>query len=424
MKPKREKDKLIILIIFSSLLLFVISNSYAQKVYLDITSPGLSKFPIAIQQFSGEPEMSDIVKEDLDFTGLFRVLDDGTHKEKNDQPFNRANWQGTGIDVVVKGNIIKKGKDLTANISIYDVTEGKEILKKEYSAPAELYRQVAHAIANDIYKIITGQQGIFRTKISYVAEKNNRKELFLMDWDGHRNHEIGIYGEAMLAPKWSSDGSRLIYSKLKNRQWGIYLLHFETTRETKILSQKGLNLAGNFLPNNKEFVFVSTKDGNSDIYLGDIFTLRTKKIISSPWIDVSPTVSPRGDKLLFVSNRAGSPQLYLADINGLNIKKITYEGSYNTSPVWSPKGDKIAFVGMVSGKHQIFVMNSDGSEINQLTSLGNNEEPSFSPDGRYIAFVSDREGNKSIYIMRIDGSEQKRITPRGIKAYGPAWSPL
>lgn len=425
MKLIRKKHKLIITaFIFSSFLFFASITSFAEKVYLDITSPALFKFPIAIQQFSGGPEISDIIKDDLDFTGLFKVIDDKTHIEKNDQPFNRINWKSIGVEVVVKGNIIKKERDLTANISMYDVTEGKEILKKEYIAPTELYRQVAHSIANDIYKIITGQQGIFRTKISYIIDKNNKKELSLMDWDGYRKHEIGIHGEAMLAPKWSSDGSRLIYSKLKNRQWGIFLLDLKSMRETKILSQKGLNITGNFLPNNREFVFISTKDGNSEIYLGDIFTFNTKKIISSPWIDMSPTVSPNGEKLLFVSNRDGSPQLYISDINGLNIKKITYEGSYNTSPTWSPKGDKIAFVGLVGGKNQIFIMNTDGSEIKQITSLGNNEEPSFSPDGKYIAFVSDREGKKGIYIMRADGSGQKRLTPVSIKAYGPAWSPL
>ncbi|MCX7913438.1 MAG: Tol-Pal system beta propeller repeat protein TolB [Thermodesulfovibrionales bacterium] len=402
----------------------ICSSAFAQKVYLDITSPGLFKFPIAIQQFSGEPTISEIVKEDLDYTGLFKIIDEKVHIEKNDQSFNKSNWKILGVEIVVKGFIVKRDKELVANVSVYDVLEGKEVLRKEYISTSELSRQIAHSIANDIYKLITGQQGIFRTKISYVGEKNNKKELFIMDWDGYRNYSLGIDGEAILAPKWSSDGSRLIYSKLKNRQWGIFLLDFKNLKETKILSQRGLNLAGNFLPNNREFVFVSTKEGNSDIYLGDILSMNTKKIISSPWIDVSPSVSPDAKKLLFVSNRGGTPQLYIADINGSNIRRMTFEGTYNTSPVWSPKGDKIAFVGLIEGKHQIFIMNSDGSSLVQLTHSGNNEDPSFSPDGRFIAFVSDRDGSKGVYIMRVDGGGQKRVTSKGFIANGPTWSPL
>jgi TolB protein len=68
-------------------------------------------------------------------------------------------------------------------------------------------------------------------------------------------------------------------------------------------------------------------------------------------------------------------------------------------------------------------MDPDGENLMQLTEYGNNEEPSFSPDGRYIVFNSDREGTKGIYIMRANGEAQKRITPKGLKAFGPRWSP-
>ncbi len=411
------------LIIALLLAVFMSLPASAQKVYLDITSAGIRKLPVAIQTFSGGSEISDIVREDLDFTGLFQIIDEKAHIERHDQPFNQANWRGLQAEVVVKGTVIKD-KQIKAVISVYDVSDGREVLKKEYSGSKEFYRQLAHSIANDIYKILTGQQGIFRTKIVYIGEKSKGKDLFQMDWDGYRNYEMGISGEILLAPKWASDGSKLIYSKLKNRQWGIFLLDIKAMKERSVLMQKGLNMTGNFLSNNREFVFVSSKDGNSDIHIGDIISMNSRKLISSPWIDVSPSVSPDGRKLLFVSNRAGSPQIYISDINGTDLRKITYEGSYNTSPVWSPKGDKIAFAGMNGGRHQIFLINLDGSGLTQLTNSGNNEEPSFSPDGRYIAYTSDRDGIKGIYIMRTDGGGQKRITNKGFKAASPAWSPF
>lgn len=420
LKPGRNLLIAVLLVIFVS---SVHLPAFAQKVYLDITSPGIRKLPVAIQTFSGGSEISDIVKDDLDFTGLFYIIDEKAHIEKPDHPFNQANWKGLQAEVVVKGVVIKDQK-LRAVISVYDVSDGREVLKKEYSASRALYRQFAHSIANDIFKILTGQQGIFRTRIVYIGEKSKGKEFFQMDWDGHRNYEMGVNGEILLAPRWSPDGSKLIYSKNKNRQWGIFILDIYTMKERNVLAQKGLNMTGNFLPNNREFVFVSSRDGNSDIHIGDIINMQSRRLISSPWIDVSPSASPDGKKLLFVSNRAGNPQIYISDINGSDPRKMTYEGSYNTSPVWSPKGDKIAFVSMSGGRHQIFLMNLDGSGLTQLTNSGNNEEPSFSPDGRYIAYTSDREGVKGIYIMRIDGGGQKRLTTKGFKATSPVWSPL
>ena len=408
------------------LLLFTIHYSlltaHAERVYIDITSPAVRKLPIAVQGFIGGSEMSDIVKNDLTFTGLFDCIDEAAHIEKPEQPFNPNNWKGLGVEIVVKGKAIKD-KGLSVIVSIYDVSDAREVLRKEYSGPSDLLRPISHSIANDIYRTLTGQRGIFRTRVAFVGERNGNKELYLMDWDGHRMQGLGVTGGILLSPRWSSDGTKMLYSAERNRSWDIYLLDMNTMREKNIVRLNGLNMAGNFFPNNKEFVFSSSKDGKSNIHIGDILSMRGWKLISSPWIDVSPAVSPDGNNVLFVSNRSGSPQVYIADKNGTGIRRLTFEGSYNTSPVWSPRGDRIAFVRMINGKNQIVIMKLDGTGVVQLTDRGSNEEPSFSPDGRYIAFTSDRDGSKGIYLMRFNGEDQKRITPKGLKATGPGWSP-
>lgn len=420
---KSEKKWLLFFIVCVLCSVFCVLNFvHAEKVYIDITSPAVRKLPIAVQGFIGGSEVSDIVKNDLTFTGLFDCIDEAAHIEKPEQPFNPNNWKGLGVEMVVKGRVVT-GKDLSVVVSAYDVSERREVWKKEYSGPSDLLRLISHAIADDIYKILTGQDGIFRTKIAFVGERGGKQELYLMDWDGHRMHGLGITGGILLSPRWASDGTKMLYSAERNRSWDIYLLDINTMREKNIVRLNGLNMAGNFFPNNKEFVFSSSKDGKSNIHIGDILSMKGWKLISSPWIDVSPAVSPDGNSVLFVSNRSGTPQIYIADKDGNGIRRLTFEGSYNTSPAWSPKGDRITFVRMINGKNQIFTMKPDGTGLMQLTDRGSNEDPSFSPDGRYIAFTSDRNGSKGIYLMRSNGEDQKRITPKGIKATGPSWSP-
>ncbi len=417
------------LLIFLSFILFLLTfhfslfTSHAEKVYIDITSPGVKRLPIAVQVFTDGKEISDIVKDDLTFTGLFDCIDEAAHIERPEQPFNPNNWKGLGVELVVKGRVVK-GRDLSVTVSVYDVSASKEVLSKEYSGAAELSRPLSHSIANDIYKILTGQNGIFRTRIAFVGEREGKKELYLMDWDGHRMQGLGVTGGILLSPRWSSDGTKIIYSAERNRSWDIYLLDMNTMREKNIVRLSGLNMAGNFFPNNKEFVFSSSKDGKSNIHVGDVSSMKGWKLISSPWIDVSPSVSPDGNYILFVSNRSGSPQIYISDKEGNGIRRLTFEGSYNTSPVWSPKGDRIVFVRMLGAKNQILMMKPDGTGLSQLTDKGNNEEPSFSPDGRYIAFTSDRDGTKGIYLMRINGEGQIRITLKGFKATSSSWSPM
>src|SRR5208283_2144167 len=161
------------------------SPAFAEKIYIDITSPGLKRLPIAVQDFPGNKEISDIVKDDLNFTGLFNCLDDSFQIEHPDQPFNAASWLGLGVELVVKGRVsFFAANKFLVIVSAYDVSDGREVLKKEYASTTETARQIAHSIANDIYTVLTGQQGIFRTRIAFIADKRGKKELYLMDWDG------------------------------------------------------------------------------------------------------------------------------------------------------------------------------------------------------------------------------------------------
>lgn len=393
------------------------------KVYIDITSPASKKLPIAIYDFGGlsGKEVSDTIKDDLEFTGLFTCIDRAAYIEGLSQPFNPKNWTPLGIEIVVKGTI-KEGKELTLTIYLFDVFEGKEILKKEYKAGKELIRPLSHTVANDIYKALTGEAGVFRSRIAFVAEESGLKDIHIMDWDGKRISKIGLKENIILSPHWSRDGSKLIYSAERNRQWRIYLLNFFNTTVKQIFSSKGTNIVGDLLPEGNDFIFSSSKDGNFDIYIMSLKTDTIKKLTSSQSIEVSPAISPDSVHIAFVSDRGGSPQIYVMRKDGSDVRRISFAGSYNTSPSWSSKGDKIVFTGRQE-KNQIFTINPDGTGLTQLTTQGNNEDPSFSPDGRFITFSSDRDGVKGIYIMRANGESQKRITPKKLRAFCPRWSP-
>lgn len=405
------------------LCLFFFSNIAMARVYIDITSPAIRKLPIAISDFDGThgKELSDIIRYDLDFSGLFNCIDSRAIIEKSIQPFNQKNWSVLGVEAVVKG-IVRMDNGLSVIVSVFDVAEAKEILRKEYKARIEHLRPLAHTISNDIYREFTGQEGVFRSSIAYVVRHKDYDSLHIMDWDGHRDFDTGVKGSVILTPRWSRDGNKLLYSLERQRRWDIYLLDLKAAMEKKVFSSPGTNMAGDFISNN-EIIFSSTRDGNPDIFLYNIPEARLKKLSLSRGIEVSPAISPDGKSIAFVSNRDGSPQLFIMDIQGYNIRRLTFQGSYNTSPSWSPKGDRIAFSGRVNGRNQIFIINPDGSNPIQLTHGGNNEDPCFSPDGRFIVFTSDRDGEKAIYIMRSDGEAQRRITPKGLRALNPRWSP-
>lgn len=386
------------------------------KIYIDITSPALIKLPISIDSKGAEEAkaVEGIVRDDLFYTGFFTDV--------------APDIPGAEIRVEIELNEVAspKGKINSSDkiegiVSVMDAIEDRNILKKRYEAPKDIVRALAHSISNDIFEAITGRKGVFRTRISYIQSPSGKREIYLMDWDGHNPRPL-VSGGLISSHHWSMDGRYIVYSSEIGKVWRIYLIDLERYEKSMLFQSKGLNLVGN-ISKDYQVIFSSSKDGSPEIYIMDINGKNYRKLTHSYGIDVSPVFSPDGSRIVFVSDRGGNPQIYVMDIQSRESKRITFEGNYNTSPAWSPDGKWIAFTGRINGKNQIFMVKSDGTDLRQLTDMGNNEEPSFSPDGLFIAFDSDRDGEWGVYVMRIDGEGQRRISQKGVIARAPRWSP-
>jgi len=384
----------------------LLSSHIHARIYIDVSSPGIRPLPIKIVvRGASARELEWIVKDDLEATGLFEFVD--------------PDIAGAELVVTVQS---RSGRGFSSVLSIVDLIENKEILKKRISSSRLRIRPIAHTIANDIYRTTTGRKGVFRTKITFLkGVGSGKKELWLMDWDGYKPSRLITRGLTS-SHSWTKDGRYIVYSTQRHRRWKIYLLNRKTGRESVLFYSRGLNLVGGVSADNT-VAFSSSKDGDPDIYIIDILGRHLRRLTKSVSIEVSPVFSPDGSEIAFVSDRGGSPQIYIMNKDGTGLRRLTFEGSYNTSPSWSPDGKLIAYTGRVNGKNQIFVVKSDGSGNMQLTFEGNNENPAFSPDGLFIAHDSDRDGYRAIYIMRISGEWTKRITPGGLNASMPEWSP-
>ncbi len=377
------------------------------KIYIDVASPGTRKLPVTVTVHGADVagRAAAIIKNDLDTTGLFSFVD---------HTLSGAEIKAD-IDFKISG-------EMTAILTINDMVEGREVLKKRFSASTKSIRKVAHSISNDIYSAATGRQGIFTTKLAFLVNTSpGKKDLRLMDWDGYNAFRIVSKG-LTASHAWSHDGQHIIYSSERNRKWKIYSMDLKKYSEKVLVSSKGLNMVGGTSAEDL-LAFSSSKTGNQELYIISTNGGNAKKITRSFGIDISPVFSPDSSRIAFVSDRGGTPQIYLTGPDGKRPKRLTFEGSYNTSPAWSPNGKQLIFTGRTYGKNQIFMLHFDDKEIQQLTHSGNNESPVFSPDGFFIAFDSDRDGKHGIYIMRTDGMGQKRVTPAHLNATSPEWSP-
>jgi TolB protein len=413
---------------------------FHSAVVIDIDKPGGRIVPIAIaplKNLGGAEDrrgvsegVADALANDMKLSGWFRVIDrsayiEGPQSGITADTFDFKNWTTIGAESLVKGGYSVQGDNLTIEMRLFDVYQGKQLVGKKYSGKVGDFRRMAHRFSDEIINQFTGTPGPFNTRIAYVSNGGSPlKEVYYSHLDGTEKFQVTTNRSINLSPAWSPDGRMLLYTSYREGRRSLFLWDMSTGRETRLGDPTaGSSIGGKWSPDGQRIAVALERGGNTDVYIIDRGGRNPRRMTEDRGIDVSPAWSPDGNRLAFVSNRSGSPQIYLMDVTSGNVRRLTFSGSYNTSPDWSPKGDRIAFTGRVSGRFQIFTISPQGGDPQQITSgSGDNEDPSWAPDSRFIAFSSNRGGRYHVYMMRENGENQQRLTASGGDDTNPSWS--
>ena len=421
------------------LLSFICSVPCAQaKVYLDINAPSARRMPIGVPEpvpiegqqavSSIEGEVRSVLLGDLDFSGVFRVLDPLLYLEEPGAgirfgAFGFEDWELISAEALVKtGYHVRSDGDIELEFHLFDVFQRREVSARRWKGAPSQVRRMVHMFSNEIMKEVTGEKGVFLSRILYVQAEGKNKELFLMDYDGANVQRVTRSGSINMSPEWWPDGKGLIYTSFKSGDPALYSLNMGGG-ESRIVSGLGATVGAAFSPDGKTLAFTGNREGNPDIYLSDPAGKNARRITTLKSIETSPTWSPDGERIAFVSDRYGQPQIFVMNADGSGVRRVSLEGNYNTSPAWSPKGDLIAYTSRMGPNFGIVLVNPDTLESRPLVGEeGNNEDPCWSPDGRYIAFTSDRTGTYQIYLVDRSGRWETRVTSGSGDKTQPAWS--
>ncbi|NPU85462.1 MAG: Tol-Pal system beta propeller repeat protein TolB [Syntrophaceae bacterium] len=407
------------------------------KVYLDIDSPAFQKFPIAVTDFQSRTSgpgseglsqgLADRLGHYLDVTGFFNVISRKAFLEDPRKAgilpgtFRFDDWSAIGSEFLVKGSFAVTGTELDIEARLFDVVKGEVLVAKGYKGRKDKPEELLRRFASDILMALTGEGGVFDTKIAFVMKSKGKGDIYSVLFDGTERQRLTSHQSILYAPRWSPDGRMLAFTSYKDGTPDLYVQDLATRRIRKLIDYGGINLAGSWSPDGRRLLVTLSKDGNEEIYVLDTSSYQLRRLTFSASIDISPAWSPDGTRIAFVSNRGGSPQIYLMNTDGSNVRRLTFEGNYNTSPSWSPRGKRLAFEGMAGGRFQIFTIDEDGSNLLQLTfDRDDNESPTWSPDGRYIVYSSRRGGGR-IQVMNVNGTNVRTLQDGG--ATSPSWSP-
>jgi TolB protein len=408
-------------------------------VYIDIDQAGGYLLPIALPRFLGEAgdpalgqQLRAVLQEDLEMSGVFRIIDPALYIDTLPQTLDTLryqNWAAVGALGVIVGSLQRSANDpqVTIELVLHDVVQQQpRFVGKQYRAPREQYREIAHRFSDLVFQSFTGEPGPFNTQVMCMSPRANGqkgKNITLMDYDGRGAQNVVADGVLNLMPILSPDGTTLAYTSYRDGSPNIYLRNIRTGMEQRLTSGPGLALPGSWSPDGRYLALNQTQDGNSDIYLYELATKRFSRLTTYWGIDVSPSFAPDSTRLVFTSDQNGSPQLYLTDVRGSPPVRLTFDGQYNTSPVWSPRDNTIAFVGR-SETHtlDIYTIHADGSGYRRMTDGASRyESPTWSPNGRFVMYTSRQGDNWQRYMIRHDGQGNRQLPDAEVACIAPQW---
>ena len=398
---------------------------------IEITGGAANQIPIAISPFAQEQlqaqSITGVISADLQRSGMFKLVDAGGVSPLPQVPADvrYPDWRGRGADALVIGSMkALPGGKFEVQFRLFDVAKQAELVGLSYVIASTDLRATAHKIADVIYEKLTGDVGVFSTRIAYVVKQGKQYELQVADADGFGAQTMVRANESLISPAWSPDGTRLAYVSFEKKKPVVYIQSLTTGQRQVLANFKGSNSAPAWSPNGRQLSIVLTRDGSSQLYLINVDGSGLSRLSHSSAIDTEPNFSPDGKWIIFTSDRGGTPQIYRMSVDGGSAQRLTFEGSYNVSPRYSPDGKRFTFIQRNGGRFHVAVQEFDGGQMQVLTDTPQDESPSFAPNGKLILYATEVSGRGILAAVSVDGRTKQRLSVQSGDVREPAWGGL
>ncbi len=265
-----------------------------------------------------------------------------------------------------------------------------------------------------------GEKIVYVRNFKDVMTDRNYSNLWIINSDGSGNRPLTTGNQNDHSPRWSHDGSRIVFhSNMKEGQSKLYLMWVDT-REVQTLLNPPRNASGvAWSPDDRYLafrMFVPEK--------GPQLAKMPAKPEGATWSEGAKYIEDmnyRSDGRGYL--KAGNNQLFVLPTDGGSPRQLTTRAFDHGAPVWSKDGRKLFFSANMTGEAAMEPMNSElyalriqDTSLTALTSRkGPDRSPTLSPDGKTLAYLGFDDAYKGyqmnrIYLLDLDSGKSREVS--------------
>ena len=265
-----------------------------------------------------------------------------------------------------------------------------------------------------------GSKIIYVRNFKDVMTDRNLSNLWIVNFDGTNNRPLTTGNHNDFYPRWSHDGTKIIFkSNMADDKMKLYLMWLDT-KETMALTntpQAPGQVSWSYDDRHLAFTMFVPKENASIVKL-------PAKPEGAKWNDPPKYIDQmnyRGDGQGYL--KGGNTQLFTLPISGGTPKQLTFTDFDHGAPIWSKDNSHLYFSANFHKDEEFEPANSEihsisvaDGKITPLTDrFGPDGNPVLSPDGAKIAYLGfdDRfQGYQltQLYVMNSDGTGSQLIS--------------
>ncbi len=265
------------------------------------------------------------------------------------------------------------------------------------------------------------------SRLLYAASAAGRPELRVFEMATGRSHRLAQFLEAPAEPAWSPDGRHIAFT--------MFVPSSRPALATPPAAPEGATWSPPVRVFDRlQFRFDGAgylRDGNRQVFILPAEG-GTPRQVSAAAADLSGPAWLNNRTLLVSGNLAAGAELdpveseiYAISLDDLSLRALTDRDGPDHSPVVSPDGSRIAYRGfddrVVSYQQDnLYVMNADGSGAREIAPdfPGSIDQTAWAPDGRALLVLSEDHGVLSLFRIGLDGSAARLLTDIGGTSIG------